>query len=67
MTRALSHWTPLLIATLLVVSGFGVGSTEARAQRIPQVTQGAKDRLDDLLADWQVYKDERDAIVNTEM
>ena len=41
MTRALSHWTPLLIATLLVVSGFGVGSTEARAQRIPQVTQGA--------------------------
>ncbi|MEO1077582.1 MAG: hypothetical protein AAFX41_16705, partial [Bacteroidota bacterium] len=41
MTRALSHWTPLLIATLLVVSGLGVGSTEAWAQRIPQVTQGA--------------------------
>ncbi|MEL7193651.1 MAG: exo-alpha-sialidase [Bacteroidota bacterium] len=36
-------------------------------QADPQVTQGAKDRLDDLLADWQVYKDERDAIVNTEM
>ncbi|MEL7364013.1 MAG: hypothetical protein AAFN13_18200, partial [Bacteroidota bacterium] len=41
MPRVLPHWTPLLIATLLVVSGIGVGSTDAQAQRFPQVTQGA--------------------------
>jgi photosystem II stability/assembly factor-like uncharacterized protein len=33
----------------------------------PKVTQGAKQRLQDLLKDWQVYKTERDAIINTEM
>jgi photosystem II stability/assembly factor-like uncharacterized protein len=33
----------------------------------PKVTAGAKERLQDLLKDWQVYKDERDAIVKTEM
>ncbi|MEM6719627.1 MAG: glycosyl hydrolase [Bacteroidota bacterium] len=33
----------------------------------PKVTQGAKQRLNDLLADWQVYTDERNAIINTEM
>ena len=33
----------------------------------PKVTQGAKQRLSDLLKDWKVYQDERDAIVNTEM
>lgn len=36
-------------------------------QANPKVTQGAKDRLNDLLKDWQVYKEERDAIINTEM
>ncbi|WP_420573307.1 VPS10 domain-containing protein [Kordia sp.] len=33
----------------------------------PKVTQGAKQRLNDLLNDWQVYTNERDAIINTEM
>ena len=33
----------------------------------PKVTQGAKQRLQDLLRDWQVYKTELDAIVNKEM
>ncbi|MEM6647865.1 MAG: SCO family protein [Bacteroidota bacterium] len=41
MTRVTRYWTPLLIATAVVVSGLGVGSTEAQAQRFPQVTQGA--------------------------
>jgi photosystem II stability/assembly factor-like uncharacterized protein len=36
-------------------------------QANPKVTQGAKQRLNDLLADWQVYTDERNAIINTEM
>jgi photosystem II stability/assembly factor-like uncharacterized protein len=33
----------------------------------PKVTQGAKELLDDLVADWKVYEAERDAIINTEM
>ena len=33
----------------------------------PKVTQGAKERFNDLLADWKVYQDERDAIINTKM
>ncbi len=33
----------------------------------PKVTQGAKKRLQDLLADWKVYQDERDTIINSEM
>jgi hypothetical protein len=33
----------------------------------PKVTKGSKLRLDDLLKDWKVYQDERDAIINTEM
>lgn len=33
----------------------------------PKVTQGAKERLQDLLADWNVYKDERNTIINVEM
>ncbi|WP_115462513.1 VPS10 domain-containing protein [Winogradskyella aurantiaca] len=36
-------------------------------QADPKVTQGAKERLKDLLADWRVYKDEHDAIVSKEM
>ncbi|WP_298516361.1 glycosyl hydrolase [uncultured Kordia sp.] len=36
-------------------------------QPSPKVTQGAKQRLNDLLNDWQVYTNERDAIINTEM
>ncbi|MEL6658860.1 MAG: glycosyl hydrolase [Bacteroidota bacterium] len=36
-------------------------------QADPQVTAGAKERLSDLLNDWKVYKDERDAIISTEM
>ena len=36
-------------------------------QANPKVTQGAKDRLKDLMKDWQVYKTERDAIINSEM
>jgi len=33
----------------------------------PKVTQGAKERLEDLLKDWETYKNERNAIINTEM
>lgn len=36
-------------------------------QADPKVTQGAKERFQDLMRDWQVYKDERDAIIKTEM
>ena len=33
----------------------------------PKVTKGAKERFDDLMKDWHVYKNERNAIINTEM
>ena len=33
----------------------------------PKVTQGAKELYKDLMDDWNVYKNERDAIINTEM
>jgi len=33
----------------------------------PKVTQGAKERLIDLMADWKTYETERDAIVDEEM
>jgi hypothetical protein len=33
----------------------------------PKVTQGAKQRLADLLEDWKIYENEKKAIVNTEM
>ena len=33
----------------------------------PQVTSGAKERFNDLMKDWQVYKNERDAILQKEM
>ena len=33
----------------------------------PKVTQGAKERLEDLSKDWEVYKNERDAIMTTGM
>ena len=33
----------------------------------PKVTEGAKERLRDLLAQWKTFSDERDAIINTEM
>lgn len=33
----------------------------------PEVTEGSKVRLQDLLKDWKVYKDERDAIIDIEM
>ena len=36
-------------------------------QADPKVTKGAKERYDDLMKDWQVYKNENDAIINTEM
>ncbi len=36
-------------------------------QADPKVTKGAKERFDDLMKDWQVYKNERDAIIQTEM
>ena len=36
-------------------------------QADPKVTQGAKERFRDLMKDWQVYKEERDAIIHTEM
>ena len=36
-------------------------------QAEPQVTEGAKERFNDLMKDWQVYKTERDAITTTEM
>ena len=33
----------------------------------PKVTQGAKERLEDLMADWKVYEVERNTIVDNEM
>jgi hypothetical protein len=33
----------------------------------PKVTQGAKERLQDLLADWKVYENEKNSIVGNEM
>jgi photosystem II stability/assembly factor-like uncharacterized protein len=36
-------------------------------QADPKVTRGAKELYNDLMDDWQVYKNERDAIINTEM
>jgi len=33
----------------------------------PKVTEGSKQRLQDLLKDWKVYQDERNAIINTGM
>ena len=33
----------------------------------PKVTQGAKERLKDLLAEWNTFRTERDAIINNEM
>ena len=36
-------------------------------QADPKLTKGAKERFDDLMKDWQVYKNERDAIIKTEM
>ena len=36
-------------------------------QADPKVTDGAKVRLQDILKDWQMYKTERDAIINEEM
>ena len=33
----------------------------------PKVTQGSKERLQDLMKDWNVYKTERNAIINSEM
>jgi hypothetical protein len=33
----------------------------------PKVTQGAKSRLEDLKGDWEVYRKERDAIIENEM
>lgn len=36
-------------------------------QADPKVTDGAKERFNDLMTDWEVYKAERDAIINNEM
>ncbi|MFT4536472.1 MAG: photosystem II stability/assembly factor-like uncharacterized protein [Saprospiraceae bacterium] len=36
-------------------------------QADPKVTQGAKERFDDLMNDWQVYKDEYNTIIDNEM
>ena len=36
-------------------------------QANPKVTNGAKERFDDLMNDWKVYVDERNDIINTEM
>ena len=33
----------------------------------PKVTQGSKQRLQDLMKEWSTFKNERDAIINTEM
>ena len=33
----------------------------------PVITQGARERLNDLKKDWSVYAKERDAIITTEM
>ncbi|MGB5388314.1 MAG: glycosyl hydrolase [Eudoraea sp.] len=49
-----------LNAQLMHLKGF-VDSSD------PKVTQGAKQRLADLLADWNTYENEKKAIVNTEM
>ncbi len=49
-----------LNAQLMHLKGF-VDSSD------PRVTQGAKQRLADLLNDWKTFEDEKKAIVNTEM
>jgi photosystem II stability/assembly factor-like uncharacterized protein len=49
-----------LNAELMYLKGF-VDNAE------PKVTQGAKQRLADLLDDWKTYEDEKNAIINTEM
>lgn len=49
-----------LNAQLMHLKGF-VDSSD------PKVTQGAKQRLTDLLNDWKTFEDEKEAIVNTEM
>ena len=36
-------------------------------QADPKLTNGAKERFTDLMKDWQVYKNEHDAIIKTEM
>jgi photosystem II stability/assembly factor-like uncharacterized protein len=36
-------------------------------QADPKMTKGSKERFNDLMKDWQVYKEERDAIIDTEM
>ena len=36
-------------------------------QADPRLTKGAKERFNDLMKDWEVYKNERDAIIETEM
>jgi photosystem II stability/assembly factor-like uncharacterized protein len=36
-------------------------------QADPKITTGAKERFTDLMKDWDVYKNERDAIIKTEM
>jgi hypothetical protein len=36
-------------------------------QAEPKITEGATKRFNDLMKDWQVYKNERNAIINTEM
>ncbi len=49
-----------LNAELLFLKGFIEGPS-------PKVTQGSKQRMADLAADWQVYKTEMNDIVNTQM
>ncbi|WP_411029626.1 VPS10 domain-containing protein [Spongiimicrobium sp. 3-5] len=49
-----------LNAELMYLKGF-IDTAE------PKVTQGAKERLNDLMADWKTFENERDAIVKTEM
>jgi len=49
-----------LNAELLFLRGFVEGV-------IPKVTQGTRERLQDLKNDWQKYQIERDAIIQTEM
>ncbi len=49
-----------LNAELMYLKGF-VDNAE------PKVTQGAQQRLADLLGDWKTYEDEKKAIINTEM
>ena len=36
-------------------------------QADPKVTDGAKERFNDLMKDWEVYKTEREAIISNEM